>query len=140
MILFFNCWEFSAMTNKFTISFILFAFLISGCTSAKNIGEISAVRTPVGPYLKMSCEELISEQRVILAEFEAAGASVEKSYQSEKNTELVTWLLFFPAAFMLDGNQEQASAYAAKKGQLDAVNEALQINKCGVTKTDPKPE
>ena len=103
----------------------------------KNISQISAIRTPVGPYLKMSCQELITEQRVILAEFEAAGASVEKSYRSEKNTELVTWLLFFPAAFMLDGNQEQASAYAAKKGQLDAVNEALQINKCGVTKTSP---
>ena len=128
------------MTNKYTVAFFLFAFVISGCTSAKHASEISAVRAPVGPYLKMSCQELIAEQRVLLAEFEAAGASVEKSYRSEKNTELVTWLLFFPAAFMLDGNQEQASAYAAKKGQLDAVNEALQINKCGVTRTEPKPE
>ncbi len=127
------------MIKKYISTFFLLAFVISACTSAKNIGEISAIRTPVGPYLKMSCEELITEQRVILAEFEAAGASVEKSYRSEKNTELVTWLLFFPAAFMLDGNQEQASAYAAKKGQLDAVNEALQINKCGVTKTESNP-
>ena len=52
--------------------------MISGCTSAKHVAEISAVRAPVGPYLKMSCQELITEQRVLLAEFEAAGASVEE--------------------------------------------------------------
>ena len=44
---------------------------------------------------------------------------------------IVTWLLFAPAAFFIEGNEVQASKYAAQKGQLDTINEALKVNKCG---------
>ena len=36
------------------------------------------------------------------------------------------------AAFMFDGNEAEASQLAALKGQADAIQEALLINKCGV--------
>ena len=105
--------------------------ILCACTSAKRSHEIQAVRMPVAPYLKLTCGELISEQKMVIAELEAAGASVDKKYDSEKTTELVGWILFFPALFMFDGNEAEASQLAAKKGQLDAITEALQINKCG---------
>ena len=109
---------------------LLFVVAITARTSAKRSYEIQAVRVPVGPYLKMTCGELLSEQKLVLAELEAAGASVDKKYDSEKTKEIVGWIIFFPALFMFDGNEAEASQLAAKKGQLDAITEALTINKC----------
>ena len=110
---------------------LIFSSFLSSCTSAKKAMEIQAVRMPVAPYLKMTCGELISEQRLVLRDLESAGVAVDKKYSSEKNTELVAWILFFPAAFMFDGNEAEASQLAALKGQADAIQEALLINKCG---------
>tara|TARA_Y100000748_G_C15085489_1_gene328219 strand:+ start:141 stop:491 length:351 start_codon:yes stop_codon:yes gene_type:complete len=110
---------------------LFFVVAITACTSAKRSHEIQAVRVPVGPYLKMTCGELVSEQKLVLTELEAAGASVDKKYDSEKTTELVGWIIFWPALFMFDGNEAEASQLASKKGQLDAITEALTINKCG---------
>jgi hypothetical protein len=83
------------------------------------------------PYLRMTCPELITEQRILLNEVEASGIAVDKAHDSDTTTEIVTWVLFFPAAFWLEGNQEEVARYAAQKGQLDAIGEALKINKCG---------
>ena len=60
----------------------------------------------------------------------ALGAQVDKDYQSDKNAELVTWILFAPAAFWLDGNAEGAGRLASVKGQLEAVQDAMKVNKC----------
>ena len=109
---------------------IFFVLILCACTSAKRSYEIQAVRVPVAPYLKMTCAELLSEQKLVLTELEAAGASVDKKYDSEKTKEIVGWIIFFPALFMFDGNEAEASQLAAKKGQLDAITEALSINKC----------
>jgi|TARA_B110000908_G_scaffold136669_1_gene162003 hypothetical protein len=82
-------------------------------------------------YLKMTCQELITEQRILLSEVEASGTAVDKAEASDKTTELVTWILFAPAAFWLEGNEAEVAKLAAQKGQLDAINESLRINKCG---------
>ena len=110
--------------------FIIFFLVLIGCTSAKQSSEVHAVRAPVAPYLKMTCGELFNEQQLVLRDVEASGIEVDKEYDSEKTTELVTWILFAPAAFWLEGNDDEQNKLAAYKGQLDAINEALKINKC----------
>ena len=64
---------------------VLFVLILCACTSAKRSHEIHAVRMPVAPYLKMTCGELITEQKMVITELEAAGASVDKKYDSEKS-------------------------------------------------------
>ncbi len=114
--------------------FCLIVLSVIGCTTAKKSSDIQAVRVPVSPYLKMTCPELVTEQQTLLKEVEAAGLAVDKKYQSEKNTELVAWILFAPAAFFLDGNSAEASKFSAQKGQMEAMNEAIKINQCGTNK------
>ena len=115
-------------SNLVTLAFgLLFLF---GCSNAQRASEVSAVRIPVAPYLKMSCKELTTEQNVLLKEAQAITTQVDASYKSDKNTELVTWILFAPAAFMLDGNQEEAAKLAGVKGQLQSIQEAMKINEC----------
>ena len=101
-----------------------------GCSTAQKASEVTAIKTSVAPYLKMSCQELANEQDDLLTAAESAGAQVDSTYQSDKNAELVTWILFAPAAFMIDGNQEEAAKLASIKGQLDAVRDAQKVNQC----------
>jgi len=103
---------------------------IAGCSSAQKASEVQSVRAPIAPYLKMSCKELATEQSLLVKDSGAATSAVDAAYDSDKTAELVTWILFAPAAFALEGNQAQASKLAAIKGQLEAVQESMKINKC----------
>ena len=116
---------------KYFLLLISAIAILSSCSTAKKASEIQAVRAPVAPYLRMTCPELITEQRILLSEVTASGVAVDKAHDSDQTTEIVTWILFAPAAFWLEGNEVEASRNAAQKGQLDAINEALRINKCG---------
>jgi hypothetical protein len=121
-----------AVMTKLT-HFVLFTFLLGNllsCSTAQKATEVQSVRIPVAPYLKLSCKELATEQNALVREAEAAGAQVDSTHDSDQAAVLVTWLLFWPAAFLIEGNQEEASRLASIKGQLEAVSEAQKINDC----------
>lgn len=118
------------MKKIFITSLILITSIISGCSTAQKASEIQSVRAPIAPYLKMTCKELGTEQNAVYREAEILGAQVDKDYQSDKNTELVAWILFAPAAFWMDGNAESAGKLAALKGQLETIQEAQKVNGC----------
>lgn len=115
--------------KKFAVLSFVSIFLI-GCSTAQRASDVSAVRIPVAPYLKMNCKELSTEQNLLLKEAQSITSQVDASYKSDKTAELVTWILFAPAAFMIDGNQEEAAKLAGVKGQLEAIQEAMKINEC----------
>ena len=104
-------------------------FLV-GCSSAQKASEVQVAHTPISPYLKMECRELLSEQSHLLDKVAAARSAVDDAYQSDKSTELVTWLLFFPAAVMLEGNQKEATALSVAQGQYNAIKDAIAVNGC----------
>ena len=114
------------------IILILSIFFIVGCSSAQKSSEVRATVVSVAPYLKMDCKELASESNALVSKAQSLGAQVDSEYQSDKNVELVTWILFAPAAFFLDGNAESAAELANIRGQLQAVQEAQKINQCVV--------
>lgn len=103
---------------------------LASCSTAQKATEVQSVRIPVAPYLKMSCKELATEQSNLIREAESAGAIVDKTHDSDQALVIVSWLLFWPAAFAIEGNQDEASKLASIKGQLEAVNEAQSINDC----------
>lgn len=122
--------EENLMRNTFII--FLGAMLLVACSNAQKSSEVTSIRIPIAPYLKMDCKELATEQNQLVREAELLRDRVDDAYDSDKTTEVVTWLLFAPAAFMLDGNSEEAAELAAVKGQLEAVREAQQVNGCSL--------
>ena len=120
------------LISKNALSYFALAILISGCSTAQRATDVSAIRVPIAPYLKMTCQELATEQNALVTQAQSVGAQVDDSYRSDKNTELVTWILFAPAAFWMDGNQKEASLLASIKCQLDTVQEAQKVNKCSL--------
>ena len=101
------------LISKNALSYFALAILISGCSTAQRATDVSAIRVPIAPYLKMTCQELATEQNALVTQAQSVGAQVDDSYRSDKNTELVTWILFAPAAFWMDGNQKEASQLAS---------------------------
>ena len=87
------------LISKNALSYFALAILISGCSTAQRATDVSAIRVPIAPYLKMTCQELATEQNALVTQAQSVGAQVDDSYRSDKNTELVTWILFAPAAF-----------------------------------------
>ena len=109
---------------------VVFLAILAGCSSAKKSMDIQATRISIAPYASMGCKDLVAERKVLEERLEFNRQAVDKAYNSDKNTEIVTWVLFAPAAFFLEGNQQQATDFANTKGQYEAVNEALTANKC----------
>ena len=72
--------------------------LLTGCSSALKSNEVQAVNTPVAPYVKLSCNELVREQQLVIANVQASGVAVDKEHNEDQAAEIVTWILFAPAA------------------------------------------
>ena len=105
-------------------------FVAVGCSSAQKASEVQSVRVPVAPYLNMDCKELATEMSRASRDAEQVRMQVDASYQSDKTKEAVAWILFAPAALFMEGNQSEAGRLAALKGQIEAIREAQNINKC----------
>ena len=115
---------------RIIISIIILIFL-SGCSGAKQSSQINKTYVSSAKYKNFSCEDLIAEAEIIRAREPALAAKVDQHYKSQKNTEAVTWLLFWPAAFWLDDGSEKAAELAAVRGELDAIRQAMMSKKCG---------
>jgi len=116
--------------KKLYIYIPLFLMVVASCSTAQKASEVQSIKVSVAPYLRMDCKELATEQSNLVRDAESLGAQVDSDYQSDKNAELAAWILFAPAAFLIDGNAENAGKLASVKGQLDAVQDAMKVNKC----------
>ena len=108
----------------------ILVILVSSCSTAQKASDVQSIKVSVAPYLKMSCKELSTEQNSLVTKAQALGAQVDSERQTDKNKELAAWILFAPAALMMDGNAESASQLASVKGQLEAVGDAMKVNDC----------
>ena len=117
--------------NKGLVTALFLSLIFLGaCSSAQKASEVSSVRMPVAPYLKMDCKELATEMSSLSREAESVRSLVDSTYSDDKAKEAVAWILFAPAALFMDGNQQETGKLAALKGQIEAVQEAQRINKC----------
>jgi hypothetical protein len=112
-------------TYKKTFTFLFILFLAS-CTSAKKSSEVPKVYASSAQYRALNCTELVQESEKLRA-VEAGLAQVV----DQKDLELVTWILFWPAAFALDEKRSDADALGKARGELDAIRDAMISKKCG---------
>jgi hypothetical protein len=116
--------------KKLALLLPIIILTISSCSTAQKASEVQSIKISVAPYLKMTCKELSTEQTNLVTKAQSLGAQVDSERQSDKNKELAAWILFAPAALMMDGNAETSSQLASVKGQLEAVTDAMKVNEC----------
>lgn len=104
---------------------------IVGCSSAPKANEVSAAYVPTGMYTNMTCEQLLSEAEAVRRSVPALEDAVNKHRSNQSGVEVVTWVLFWPAAFLLDKGEGTSSQLAKAKGEIDAIGLAMKTKKCG---------
>ncbi len=105
--------------------------ILAACSSAPKSNEVSAAYVPTAMYQNMNCEQLITEAEAIRRSVPALEAAVDKHRSQQTTVEVVTWLLFWPAAFALDKGEANSSQLAKAKGELEAISMAMKSKNCG---------
>ena len=105
--------------------------VLAACSSAPKATEVSAAFIPVAQYSNMNCQQLIAEAESVRRSVPGLEAAVDKHRSNQTGVEVVTWILFWPAAFLLDKGEATSGQLAKAKGELEAINLAMKTQKCG---------
>jgi hypothetical protein len=104
--------------------------VLAGCAS--NSDKITATYISPLQYDSYSCHQLAEEaQRVSARASAAAGA---QDSQATKDTVATTAaiIIFWPAAFFVQGDKQTAAELARLKGEMDAIEQASVRKNCGI--------
>lgn len=105
---------------------------LGGCSSAPKANEVSAAYIPSANYANLTCEQLVTEAEAVRRSVPALEQAVESHRSNQTGVEVVTWLLFWPAAFALDKGEKQSGELAKARGELEAISLAMKSKKCGM--------
>ena len=111
------------------IACVVLGLTLIGCSGAKKASEVGTAYIPASTYSHLSCDQLVREAEMLRARTPALAAAVDDHRSDQTGVEAVTWILFWPAAFMLDDGSEKSQELANAKGQLEAIQMNLR-SKC----------
>jgi len=103
---------------------------LTACSSAKTSSEVAPELVSPSMYRGMTCSELRAEARSVKDATPALAAAVDKEYNNDKALEAVAWILFWPAALAMDGNDAEAAQLSRAKGQLEAITTQMKNKGC----------
>lgn len=106
--------------------------LLMACSDAKTSSEVAPELISPSMYRGMSCGELRAEAQSVKNATPALAAAVDKEYNNDKALEAVAWILFWPAALAMDGNDAEAAQLARAKGQLEAITAQMRSKGCRI--------
>ena len=106
------------------------AVIVGACSSAPKSNEVSAAYIPIAQYNNYTCDQLISEAESVRRSVPALESAVDKHRENQTGVEVVTWILFFPAALALDKGEANSSQLAKARGELQAIQTALLGKHC----------
>lgn len=119
-------------------SAVLAALMLAGCAS-KAADVAPAYVSPI-QYQSFTCPQLAAEaQRVSAAAATEAGAQDSQATKDAVATTAAV-IIFWPAAFLVQGDKQTAAQLAQLKGQMDAIQQEFIAKNCGIQfQTAPPP-
>lgn len=105
---------------------------VSACSDAKTASEVAPELVSPSTYSNLSCRQLRAEAEMIRERTPALSAAVDKAYNDDKAMEAVAWILFWPAAIAIDGNDTESAQLSRAKGQLEAITYQMRSKGCKV--------
>jgi hypothetical protein len=117
--------------NKLVQVILCASVILGGCaTASKNVGVryISPAR-----YQPYNCYQLSAEYRRIKGRLVQLGGRLDESASKDSLRSVFGAIIFFPALFVLGGNEQEEAEYGALKGEYDAVQQAAFVKKCSNT-------
>jgi hypothetical protein len=109
-------------------SFIL--ALLGACAS--NADKIAASYVSPYQYESWPCPQLADEaQRISTRAAQLAGVQNEKATKDAVAT-TVAVIVFWPAAFLVSGNDQQTAELARLRGEMEAIEQVSVRKRCGI--------
>jgi hypothetical protein len=104
--------------------------LIAGC--ATESADIAASYVSPMQYQNLSCSQLTQEAQRVSTRVAQVSARQDEKASSDAGAMAIGMILFWPALFLLDGDEESASEVARLKGEMDAIEQANIQKNCGI--------
>ena len=106
------------------------AVAISAC--AKNSSQISASYVSPYQYENFKCPQLAEEaQRISVRASSLAGEQDQKATRDAVAT-TVAVVVFWPAVFLVGGNDQQTAELARLRGEMEAIEQVSVRKRCGI--------
>ena len=118
------------LASSFVIATIMF-----GCATSPNEMTGSYVSPLI--YQNYDCQQLLMESDRISRRVQTMHAKLDDKAQSDSTTMTVGLILFWPALFFLDGDEDGAVEYKRLKGESEAIHQAAVVNKCDLRLMPP---
>lgn len=118
---------------------LLGALTVAGCAS-KGADVAPSYVSPI-QYQSFTCPQLAAEaERVSAAATSASGAQDSQATKDAVATTAAV-IIFWPAAFFVQGDKQNAAQLAQLKGQMDAIQQESVVKNCGIQfQTAPPPK
>jgi hypothetical protein len=118
---------------------VLTALSLAGCAS--SAADVAPAYVSPIQYQTYTCPQLAAEaQRVSAAATVASGAQDSQRTKDALATTAAV-IVFWPAAFFVQGDKQNAAQLAQLKGQMDAIQQESIAKNCGIQfRTAPPPK
>ena len=118
------------MKTKTGVAGIAAALALGACASRPD--DISAAYVSPLPYQQLDCEQLAAEaQRVSTSAAVAAGAQNQQASNDAVATTIAV-VVFWPALFLIKGDNAKAAEVARLKGEMQAIEQASIAKRCDI--------
>lgn len=124
--------------GRMFVAAVIAALSLSAC--AKRADTISATYVSPYQYENFTCPQLADEaQRLSHRAAVVAGVQDEKATRDTVAT-TVGVIVFWPALFMIGGNDQQTGELARLRGELEAVEQVSIRKRCGIQFQRPQQQ
>lgn len=106
------------------------AAVLGACASASS--DIAPTYVSPVMYQNYNCQQLAQEAQAVSSQ----AAQLSGAQDSQRNKDAVATtaavIIFWPAAFLVGGDKQTAAQLAQMKGQMQAIEQASIMKKCGI--------
>jgi hypothetical protein len=112
--------------------FGLFALTLALAGCATRSQDIVSAYVSPSQYESYSCTQLREEAARVSSRAAAASGMQDQNATSDAIATGVALVVFWPAAFLVHGNGANAQEVAQLKGDMDAIEQANILKRCGI--------
>ena len=106
------------------------AIALAGCASTSD--KITASYVSPIQYESYSCRQLAEEAQRISAHAAAAAGAQDSQATKDAVATTAAIIIFWPAAFFVGGDKQNAAELARLKGEMGAIEQASIRKNCGI--------
>ena len=116
------------MRLKITTLALFLLFIVTGCATSPN--EMTASYVSPLIYQSFDCQQLVMESDRVSRRVQSMHAKLAEKESDDSAKMAVGLILFWPALFFLDGDEDGAIEYKRLKGESEAIHQAAVAKKC----------